>query len=141
MAELRHAKCGGKISIDMIEMFSLRTHSIMVTPTELKLGVVELAATRSRSSHPKFMCNECEKKFAMKEDEMDNITAMCLVCVKQKSISQLYVSFRFPCICDECKDAVTSGEGKNLEVIKCFDMSQTDTQFIPFVDILKKPIS
>jgi hypothetical protein len=141
MAELKHVKCGGIISIDMADMFTLRTHSIMVTPTELKLGVVELSPSRSRSNHPKFLCTECDKKFAMKEEEMENIAAMCLVCVRQKPVTELYVSMRFPCICKECKDAVSGEGGKDAEIAKYFDMSLSDTVFTPFVDILKKPVS
>lgn len=139
MAELKHKGCGGVISIDIARGFTLRTHSIMITPTEVRLGVLQLD-TSPLGDNPSFICGTCSKTFEI-EEGLEQITAMCLVCTKQKPVDELYTSYAFPCICEKCKKEI-SGEGKTKsKMAEYFDISLSSIKFTPIVEILKKPIS
>lgn len=138
MAELKHKGCGGVISIDVAGMFYFRTHSIIITPSELRLGVLQLEDKRAREN-AKLVCVKCEAEFDM-EAGLKEVTGMCLVCTKPKSVEDLWVSFAFPCICTGCKKAV-SGEGQKGKLSEVFDISLSSMKFTSFVEILKKPIS
>lgn len=144
MAELKHKKCGGVISVDIANMYALRTHSIIITPQEVKLGVLELAPLRTTGQMASLICNSCEERFAIDEEGLEEIVAMCLVCSHKKPASELYVSFSFPLVCSSCKD-VLSGTGKpsakKEELTKYFSLKGSTIEFKPLVDILKKPIS
>lgn len=137
--ELKHKNCGGVISIDIANMFSLKTHSIILTPEQVKLGVLDLVVRGSRQGSPSFLCAKCDEKF--KIEHLEDVVAMCLVCTKSKPVDDLYTSYAIPCICGECKKEVTGkGEGKS-PLAECFDVSLSDMKFTSLVDILKKPIN
>jgi hypothetical protein len=140
MAELKHKTCNGIISIDIAGGFTLRTHSIILTPSEVRLGVLELNVN-SQEKEPQLVCVKCEQKFDL-EGDLDNVVAMCLVCSKYKSVNELYTSFSFPCICEGCKKEI-SGEskGKKNKLADIFDVSTSSIKFIPIVEVLRKPIS
>jgi len=137
MAEFKHKSCGGVISVDVASGFTLRTHSILLTPSEIRLGVLQLDIN-SEGGNPAFFCETCHEKFDM-ESGLEKITSMCLVCSKQKPIEELFTSFPFPCICEGCKKEL-SGESKakKSKLIECFNLSTAGIVFTPLSDVLKK---
>lgn len=138
--ELKHHKCGGIVVVDVAGGFTLRTHSIMVTPTEVRLGVLELTA-KPRGGETSYVCTKCEEQFDPNKDGLDNVTAMCLCCSKQKPVTELFMSFHFPAICSTCKDEITEGKGKKKSPMYDYiDLSKSSIQFVPVINVLKKPL-
>lgn len=140
MAELKHRKCKGVVSIDIAEGFSLRTHSLAISPSEVRLGVLELTVKTGKHS-PKYVCSSCNHRFSF-DDDLEGMVAMCLMCSKDKPVSEIYTSFPFPCICEDCKSTITGkpARGQTSELGKYFNLSLSSIEFTPFVNLLKKPL-
>lgn len=145
MAELRHKKCGGIITINIERAFTLKTHSMAISPVGISVGVLELAIGNDKSPiKPEFSCNICQRKFEILKGNSE-IESKCLVCVKIKPLEDLWVSYHFPCICSSCKDALM-GDDKNpsnesvRKILPYFSLKSSGIEFVKLSDILSKKI-
>lgn len=140
MAELKHRRCGGIVSVDLAGLFTLRTHSIIISPTEVRLGVLELNVSE-RAGKTMLVCGRCDEKFDT-EGGLDEVVSLCLVCTRNKPVSELYTAYQFPCVCEDCKNDLT-GKGKNKDnkLAQVLNLSMSSVRFTPLVEVLRKPIS
>lgn len=134
----QHAKCGGSLSLNLANLFTLRSPSIVIAATGLTPGVMELQERAKGVAV--FTCSKCEKDVGVGSDE---VAILCNVCRHPYPASQMHYADQLPGVCSECLDMLSGKKAPSGEAMKIADyilLSRDGIVFIKFSDVLRKPV-
>lgn len=137
------AKCGGDLSLEITDMFSIKTPCVSVTPDGIFVGVVELGLENHRKPAFNFCCNKCGDYIEREKFDIE-IVATCMVCRKNKSLGELSTCYQISSICEECIKFLsvdnTDTIPDHIKPIASWMRLTPDIKLKNFLDIFKAPI-
>jgi hypothetical protein len=131
-----HKSCGGTLLPDCGNMFTIKSPSLSISLTGVKIGVLEIQS-KNNSGVLLLNCSKCDA--SIKSTELDEIVCECVICHKKGDIKEMNVSKEYPLFCDSCK-AILAGEAESPEDMRrvfSYLSAPTKSAIKPLTTVLK----
>lgn len=144
---LHSKRCSGHLSVDVSDMFCIRSPSLAFSPAGLTIGVLEITGKNFKMEQVKFICSRCEQQLSI-EEVVEKSICQCVLCKEIKPAAEMFSANETMLVCENCVNIIT---GKSKEeaspqlqkVIQYIFMptrKSAERTFTRIVDILKKPV-